>query len=80
MKKTYSKPEIFFEDFSLSTSITAGCDIDHGTQAKDQCGYYFGRDGMIFTEDVSGCRYKKPDGYNEMCYHVPVEDQALFNS
>lgn len=80
MKKIYSKPEILFEDFSLSISITAGCDIEHGTQAENECGYYFGRDGIIFTETVDGCQYKKPDGYNNLCYHIPTETSDLFNS
>ena len=80
MKKKYSKPEIVFENFAMSTSIAAGCDIDHGLHVKDACGYEFGRDGVIFTDEQYGCQYEKPDGFNGICYHNPTEDSVLFNS
>ena len=30
MKKVYSKPEIYFESFSLSQYIAAGCEVKPG--------------------------------------------------
>jgi hypothetical protein len=36
-KKQYSAPDIFFEDFSLSTSIAAGCE-EKPFGYTDMCG------------------------------------------
>lgn len=79
MKKTYSKPEIVFEDFSLSTSITAGCEFKNGLHAQGDCGYET-RDGTVFVTDVSGCKYTQPDTNDTLCYHVPNEWHNIFNS
>ena len=87
MKKSYSKPEIIFEDFSLSTNIAGDCDIITGTQSENECGYLYGRDGlMIFMTGITGCKYTEvnnqevTDGYNGVCYHVPTDKTDLFNS
>ena len=81
MKKTYTKPEIMFEDFSLSTSIALGCEIA-AHHAQNQCPYveeYFGE--VIFTEKLVGiCTVTVPDGYNGLCYHVPSASQNIFAS
>lgn len=79
MKKTYSKPEIHFEDFSLTTSITAGCEYTNGMHAQGECGYET-RDGVVFLETVSGCKYHQPDTNDSLCYHVPNVDNNIFNS
>jgi len=79
MKKPYQKPKITFEDFSLSTSITAGCEYKNGLHAQGACGYET-RDGVVFTLDVSGCKYTQPDTNDTLCYHVPNESNNIFNS
>ena len=81
MKKTYSKPEIVFEDFSLSTSITAGCDLDTPAPSyEENCGYPT-KNGVVFVEGIQACTYKPQGGvYNGFCYHVPADDANLFNS
>ena len=84
MKKTYSKPEIAFESFSLCNSIAAGCEI---TDAKDPrlemtgvgpnggIGYAF---TMTCDADVTG---GAGDGiFNTICYHVPDGGLNLFTS
>ena len=38
MKKTYSKPEIVFENFVLSTNIAANCDVIISTADSGNCG------------------------------------------
>ena len=40
MKKAYSKPDIVFEDFSLSTNIAAGCEENPSlyTETVNTCG------------------------------------------
>lgn len=82
MRKYYSKPEIFFEDFSLSTSITVGCKVENDTPSKDQCGIYFEGVGNVFLINMSGCAgFPVVDGgYDNICYHVPTDDKMLFNS
>lgn len=80
MKKTYSKPEILFEDFSLSTSITAGCRFITKLATEGVCGYKGERSNqVVFTSDVVGCEYTEQDG-DTLCYHVPNADNDIFNS
>ena len=79
MKKAYSKPEIMFEDFSLSVNVAVGCEIRNSNPSEGVCGWE-SRNGMIFVEGVTGCKYKQPDGYDSICYHNPSNDNDLFNS
>ena len=80
MKKTYSKPDIFFEDFSLSTNIAAGCEkkpFNH----SEACAVRWGG-LMLFTEKIN-CKDKIIDGdpeYNKLCYHVPSQSFNVFYS
>ena len=81
MKKTYTKPEIMFEDFSLSTSIALGC--EYGAHHTEYVCAYEDEDmgKMIFTETISACTTKTQDGlYNTLCYHVPTESNNIFAS
>lgn len=83
MKKAYLKPEIVFEDFSLSTSIAAGCEVIVPTPHSGTCGYAYegGGGDTIFVTDVTGCGIKiDDDSNNGFCYHVPIESNSLFNS
>lgn len=82
MKKQYTKPEVVFEDFSLSTSIAGNCDRIIGNHAAGQCGLVWGRK-TIFLQRVTGCTTKVVDGspdYDFLCYHVPYSTSELFNS
>ena len=81
MRKAYSKPQIMFEDFTLSTNIAAGCEVKTNTPSQEQCGYgeeFFGY--PIFTKEVTGCINLVQDGFNSICYHNPSDLQNLFNS
>lgn len=83
MKKAYLKPEIVFEDFSLTESIAANCEIIIPAPISGTCGYaYEGGGGeTMFVMDVSGCNLKVDDDEaNGFCYHVPIEGNNLFNS
>lgn len=79
MKKKYTKPDVAFESFSLSTCI-ASCDIKIEGANGGQCGVLM--DGVfIFTENVAGCSLPVPDnGNNGICYDVPFGQSSLFNS
>lgn len=82
MKKTYTKPEILFEDFSLSTSITAGCDLDTPMPSyEENCGYPMQGGKIVFVDGIQACTYKPQGGvYNGFCYHNPTDQTNLFNS
>lgn len=77
MKKTYSKPQIMFEDFTLCTNIAAGCtfvDDIVPTAAEYGCGVNIGSDrdkNVVFT-NANGCNYAEDDGnWNGICYYNP---------
>jgi hypothetical protein len=69
-KRQYNKPEIFYEDFSLSTNIAAGCEIFPNAPNG---GVQWGAE-IIFTEAISGCIKKvgASTNYNGLCYHNPT--------
>lgn len=82
MKKEYSEPGIVYNDFSLCSSIAAGCGKKIGTMYNGTCGVPYG-EKFVFTLEVSGCETKVEDGspmFNGLCYHVPIDANSLFNS
>lgn len=88
MKRTYSKPEIMFESFTLSTNIAGDCERIVGIPSKGTCGVP-GSDGEnLFSATVTGpqgCAFdwesKFGDNYDGFCYHNPSDvDKNLFNS
>lgn len=87
MKKAYMKPEIMFEDFTLSTNIAGTCEVDTNIQgmASTSCGLDFSG-LMVFLDGMGGCTDIKVDNvggdgeFNGICYHVPSGDKNLFNS
>lgn len=89
MKKAYMKPEILFEDFSLSQSIAAGCEEKTNTPSQEQCGFEFGPYVVFLDTPDSKCtgdgRVDNMGGdgeWNGICYHVFANDgeRNLFNS
>lgn len=81
MKKAYSKPDIIFEDFSLSTSIAAGCE-EIPVNSTTNCGVQFGRQ-TIFLDGIQGCaRVVQEDlsEFDRLCYHNPSADYNVFMS
>ena len=80
-KRLYNKPEIVFEDFSLSTNI-ATCETKTNVPNNTECGYVpEGTTIPIFVNGITGCTKKvDDDGYNGFCYHAPTEANNLFNS
>ena len=82
MKKVYMKPEVVFEDFSLSTNIASGCEIKTNTPSQGTCAYGEDTDfGVaIFLDSVAACTYHQAEGeFNKICYHT-FENNNLFNS
>ncbi|MBQ8813372.1 MAG: hypothetical protein IJZ85_02590 [Lachnospiraceae bacterium] len=87
MKKAYVKPEIMFENFSLSTNIAGDCEGIVGNPSKGTCAV-LGTGGIaVFDSKVgSACEYTPTemggteDQWDGACYHVPTEYNNLFNS
>ena len=85
MKKVYTKPEIIFENFALSSNIAGGCEVRTNTPSQGNCAYIVNAGPVtfnIFLSDMQGiCTTTEADGdYNGICYHVPTETNNLFNS
>ena len=86
MKKAYVKPEIMFENFSLSTNIAGDCEGIVGNASKGTCAVLGTGDIAIFDGTVSACVFtptdvgEKEDEWDGNCYHVPTEYNNLFNS
>ena len=79
MKKTYSKPDIVFDSFALSTSVAA-CKYETN-YGPDICGYKFDHETYIFLQGVPGCTTVINEGeFDELCYHVYSDYGMLFGS
>lgn len=84
MKKHYEKPQIMFEDFTLSTNIAGTCTVKTWTPNSGECAYPVTDEFLgtvnVFTSSTQACTTTEDDGeYNGICYHVPFGDN-LFNS
>ncbi len=89
MKKTYEKPQIMFESFTLSTNIAGDCEIKTWLPSNTSCGMEFSDGTTIFLDTMNGCSAENggipvvsEDGdgeWNGICYHVPFGEN-LFNS
>ena len=84
MNKTYTKPDIMFEDFSLSTSIADNCSVKTMTAHQWSCAVQFGT-MKVFTSEVIGCRQAgctiiESGEFNGLCYHVPTNSKNIFMS
>ena len=83
MKKTYMKPQIMFESFTMSTNIAAGCRFTNVTHSSGElgCGYRDERFGkVVFTSEMM-CTTTEDDGeHNGICYQTPVDSNSLFTS
>lgn len=78
MKRTYVKPEVYFENFELSANIATGCERSIG-HAVGMC--WNGVEGFkgfnIFTE-THNCE-TTPDKYG-LCYQTPTDANNIFTS
>lgn len=77
MKKTYEKPLLYKESFEMADVISAACEIQVEHQ-QGQCGYNNGDGIILFISGV--CSWAEQDGYNGMCYYIPIESSKIFTS
>lgn len=76
MKKTYVKPEVYFESFELSASIADNCGTPLNLN-QNTCRDIFGDYGdKVFSQ--GNCTIN-PEQLN-FCYQVPMEGSKLFAS
>lgn len=83
MKKTYVKPEVYFENFELSTNIAAGCGASYNHSNTNfgngnQCYLIYGTD-RVFLSAAAGCTLTDFDD-NQFCYHVSAANDKVFSS
>ncbi len=81
MKKTYAKPEIAFDDFTLSNTIAASCENYNNLPSLGQCGYRnaFGMN-IFYSAGMSGCEDWEFAKINGISYDLGVAWNGLFNS
>lgn len=77
MKKTYVKPEVYFENFELSANIATGCGRPLG-HTRDMCRDIFGGYADIVFGPEDSCKWVP--NTNDYCYHNPSDAQILFTS
>lgn len=87
-KKAYTKPELFCEEYELSTSIAANCTwVLHRAYTtateRGQCGYKMGTDTLFMEAPICNIT---PDfdgddvGFGSVCYQVPTDGALAFSS
>lgn len=83
MKKEYCKPDVFFEDFTMSTNIAAGCE-EKPYGYTDVCGVRGTKGQTLFNDSLGdACSKKIIDGSGEangLCYHNPSDSYNVFYS
>lgn len=86
MKKTYVKPRIMFESFSLSQSISAGCEITnpHDDRLAFTGAGVGGGVGYVFADENACDVYMDDDGswgtqWGGICYHVFTDLEEVLN-
>lgn len=77
MKKQYVKPELYFENFQLSTSIAA-CD-NQANHGQGTCPYEITGGRNVFISATTGCLdITAPDGnHGSLCYHNPLNNNVF---
>lgn len=80
MKKSYMKPELYYENFALLDSI-AGCDFKSNFNEATGCKAYWDEDfeGWIFANAMEGCNLMAPRD-DSICYGNPTPTYSIFSS
>lgn len=72
MKKAYVKPQVYFENFQLSTSIAGGCSWQ-ALSAEKTCVVNIPGTPETYIADLNTCTFTVPETNDKFCYHVPSE-------
>ena len=79
MKKAYVKPQVYFEDFRLSTSIAGGC-AWMANSAENSCTVTVPGTQETYIADLNTCTFTVPAENDRFCYHVPMDNKNVFSS
>ena len=80
MKKTYVKPQVYFESFQLSANVAGGCNLI-SNQSQNQCPYTDPELGVTFFATApSPCTYTPGPNDKKPCYNVPDSGATIFTS
>ena len=86
MKKTYSKPRIIIEDFTLSQNI-ANCGAVHNSElgkpthwTKTTCGWDFGGVSLWTASPACDIPTGEQAEGSELCYNAPEGGYSVFSS
>lgn len=83
MKKVYTKPDLYYENFALIEAISS-CDlVSNYNQASDCKAYRLDAgdlfSGWVFTDAAQGCdRFTNPNGSE--CYGNPTPGYSIYAS
>ncbi len=78
MKKSYVKPQVYFESFQLSANIAGNCKFITNHQ-KSSCGYQTTAGVLFFDTMTAICDMPTQEG-EKYCYDNPVDEGRLFTS
>lgn len=81
MKKVYHRPELYYECFSLGTSIAAGCEAI-ANFAENSCTVSLSGPGydLELFQSSAICAYSPPNPGDYVCYQAPSENNNVFSS
>lgn len=79
MKKTYVRPEVYFESFELSANIATGCKLISNS-AQFVCSVTDNELGVTYFTDSACKGYNPPDDKDKVCYGVPQANNNVFTS
>jgi hypothetical protein len=80
MKRTYTKPAAFFENYALSANIATACGNIITNATPGACGLYYPSIGYIFVSGQNLCTMAVYDGFGNLCYDVPTGNNTIFTS
>ncbi len=77
--KNYIKPDIAFQKLNLTTSVSTGCAINSNSEPLACPVEIPGQPGLTVYPDGT-CSLYFPEYDDQLCYHVPMADNNIFES
>lgn len=85
MKRAYTKPELFCEEYELSVSIAGNCDqrfVGGKFSSSDPftCGYYMGTETIFASKPACAITYGVDETDSTFCYQTSEDVPIVFAS
>lgn len=88
MKKAYTKPQLFVEDFALTQTVAVNCGTWGNTplgkpnhKDKTTCGWYFDEYTTLWiSEPTCNIPWGENDDFQGICYNNPDGGVSIFAS